>query len=399
MRARAIGARRDRPPAGLRNMPERAGTAIIVGAGPGGLTAAIALRRAGYRVTVCERTSSLQAAGSGLTLWPNATRALAELDLLPRLATAARPLTAIAMKNWRGRTLFEHALATLLDDPRFPSVGLLRTELIDLLAPPVQDRILLAARVVDFAQDKNRIVVQLADGRELAGDVLIGADGFHSVVRTHLVGRDPLSYAGYTVWRGIAAIDFAAAVGTTWMGPAKQFGLFPLSGERTYWFAASKAAEGEGGTECVRRELDSAFADAPAPIPDVIGRTEDAAILRTDIYYRAPLQRWSFGRAALLGDAAHPAAPTLGQGACQAIEDGVVLGACFAGGADVETALRRYEVRRIRRANAFVAEARRIGELGLWENALVCRLRDAMIGAMPLRLHRKQLARMFDFAL
>lgn len=378
-------------------MPQKRARAIVVGAGPGGLTAAVSLQRAGHQVVVCEQAARFPAVGFGLTLWPNATSALDAIGLLPRLATIGRPLTAIAMKDWRGRTLFQDSLLHPRWGPRFPSFVVLRAELVDVLAAAFADAIMFGTRVVGVKQEADLVVAQLADGHELAGDLLVGADGLHSAIRPALIGqRAPLRNAGYVVWRGIADAPCEASTGTTWMGPAKQFGLFPLTARRAYWFAASKAA---GAAGPARDILDAAFADAPHPIPRFIAQTSDAAILLTPICDRSPLRRWSFGRCTLLGDAAHPATPTLGQGACQAIEDGVTLGACLAADKDPVSALRRYEVKRVVRANGFVLEARRLGKLGQWESPLPCWWRDRLIGAMPAAIRRKQLARMFEFAI
>jgi 2-polyprenyl-6-methoxyphenol hydroxylase-like FAD-dependent oxidoreductase len=304
------------------------------------------------------------------------------------------------MHDWRGRVIFGDELARFDGGGRFASVGLLRTDLIGRLARHVTGAIVTRAPLTMIRQSADAVVATFADGREAVGDVLVGADGLHSAVRAQFVASDPLVYAGYTVWRGIASMGFAEATGTTWMGPGKQFGLFPLKRERAYWFAARKANIGERDPPAgPRAAVAESFTGWPDPIPRVVHATEDAAILRTDIYDRAVLDRWSFGRVTLLGDAAHPAAPTLGQGACQAIEDAVVLGAVLEQTDDVAAGLQRYEAHRMRRANSFVVEARRIGKLGLWEGALACWLRDRMLGAMPAAMRERQLARMFDFAL
>jgi 2-polyprenyl-6-methoxyphenol hydroxylase-like FAD-dependent oxidoreductase len=372
---------------------------IVVGAGPGGLAAAIGLRRSGLDVVVCEKAAGLKSAGSGLTLWPNASRALDAIGMLTDVTGDCLPLAAIAMKNWRDRELFSDRLSAVDDGGRFVSVGMARDELISRLARGIADAIRTGACLVGIEQTDNRVVARLADGSELAGDFLVAADGLHSVARRLVVRNDsPLVYAGYTVWRGIANAQLGHAIGTTWMGPGKQFGLFPISGERAYWFASCKAHEGAiANLGTVQASVKAAMADAPGIIPDIVAGTDEAAILQTDVYDRAPLAQWVFGRVVLLGDAAHPAQPTLGQGACQAMEDAAVLAAVMSGGRDVPDALRIYARRRTTRANGFVAEAHRLGDVGLWQSAPACWLRDRLMGAMPVGMRRKQLAKMFAF--
>jgi 2-polyprenyl-6-methoxyphenol hydroxylase-like FAD-dependent oxidoreductase len=390
----------DRPPNSSGGVASRRPKrAIIAGAGPGGLTAACALRRAGFEIIVFERASRLEPAGSGLTLWPNASRALERLDLLPALLAITRPFSKIAMRNWHNRVLFADELPNLDGRDRFCSAGVLRHDLIKLLSAPIADAITTNARVVGLRQGSEMVSVHLADGREFWADVLVAADGLHSAVRSRLVSDDPLLYAGYTVWRGIAPVVLGQLVGTTWMGPGKQFGLFPLGAEHTYWFACLKAkADGGDTPDGSRARVMESFADAPEPVLQVVRASDDSSILRTDVYDRAPLRQWSFGRVALLGDAAHPASPTLGQGACQAIEDGVVLGACLAG-ADVVSGLRKYEAIRMKRANRFVREARRIGKIGLWHSQMACASRDFLISAVPSTVRRRRFARMFAFSM
>lgn len=373
--------------------------AIVVGAGPGGLAAAIGLRRSGIDVVVCERTAELKSAGSGLTLWPNASRALDAIGMLRDVTGNCLSLTRIAMKNWRDRELFSDPLPAVDDGGRFVSVGMARDELISRLARGVSDAILTDATLAGIEQTDSRVVAHLADGRELAGDFLIAADGLHSAARRLVVPNDsPLVYAGYTVWRGILDLQLNHAIGTTWMGPAKQFGLFPIAGARAYWFASCKAQEGRiANPETMLASVKAAIADAPGIIPEIVAGTDETAILQTDVYDRPPLAQWVFGRVALLGDAAHPAQPTLGQGACQAMEDAAVLAAVMSGRLEAPVALREYESQRIARANGFVAEARSIGDVGLWQSAPACWLRDQMMGAMPAGMRRKSLAKMFAF--
>ena len=369
--------------------------AIIVGAGPGGLSAAIALGRAGFEPLVCEAAGTLGEVGSGLTLWPNALRALEFLGLGEALCAGAAPLQGIAMRRWNGELIFHVGAG----QGGFGwSVAMHRAELQSILVGAVgASSIRSNARCVAVEDGAAAATVVLETGERLRADVVVGADGLHSRVREALVGDEPPRRAGYRVWRGVATYELPERIGVTYLGRGAQFGLFPMSGGRVYWFASLNAAADDAHPASAHAHLRPAFGDSCSPIPEIIEATQDDTIICTDIYDRKPLGRWSYGRVTLLGDAAHPSVPTLGQGACQAIEDAASLGNCLDGCDDIPNALLCYQARRVRRANSMINDAWRIGQVGQWRNAMACRLRDWLIKAMPESLRRSQLRSMFEF--
>jgi 2-polyprenyl-6-methoxyphenol hydroxylase-like FAD-dependent oxidoreductase len=372
--------------------------AVIAGAGPGGLTAAIALQQAGYRVTLCDRIDVLKPAGSGLTLWPNAMRAFDRVGLNREIASLGVPLVNIAMRNWHGDLIFADEVLAAARDQRFQGLSLTRTSLMRTLALRAQPAKILQVEVVDFTACEDFVLVRLADSRKLACDLLVGADGLHSRVRAQLIAKQDLTYAGYAVTRGIAEGNFAGDTGTVWMGPARQFGCFPLPQDRTYWFASEKSSEksGDSPPSPIAEIVRSFERWTPAIVPMIHATSQDQ-LLRNQIYDRPTLRKWSFGRVTMLGDAAHPAAPTLGQGGCQAIEDAVTLGFCCAAEDDVDAALRKYQSLRLARANSFVREARMMGRIGLWQNPLALYVRERIMRAIPMKYRQSQLAHTFDF--
>lgn len=372
--------------------------ALIIGGGPGGLTAAIALRRAGFDAAVFERARDAADAGSGLTLWPNALKAFDMLGIADKIREVSLLTSGIAMRTWDGAKLFEAAAGSDASESS-SGVAVHRAELIAALRQARGGGPDRYEECTGFSQDAEGVTAFFADGSEARGDFLIGADGLKSVIRARLFGEGRLRYAGYTVWRGVARFDLVEQVGLTSMGRGAQFGLFPMSGGRVYWFASANAPEGGRDWEVGRkRELVGRFGNWHVPIRAVIEATDESAILRNDIYDRDPLARWGNGRVSLLGDAAHPSTPNLGQGACQAVEDAVVLGNCLReADGDIEGALRAYERRRIPRANAVTMQSRRLGRLGRWRHPVACWLRDTLIRATPERVRSQQLKWMFSF--
>jgi 2-polyprenyl-6-methoxyphenol hydroxylase-like FAD-dependent oxidoreductase len=264
-----------------------------------------------------------------------------------------------------------------------------------LLAHAGEGRVHTGRAVTGFRDDGQRVTVTLSDGSSETGDVLVGADGLRSVVRRELLGDAPLRYAGYTSWRGVTrATELLREPGLTsetW-GPGARFGIVPIGGGEVYWFATRNApAGGRDEPGQVHARLLEVFGPWHAPIADLIQSTPEERILRTDIHDRPPVRHWSRGRVTLLGDAAHPMTPNMGQGGCQAIEDAVVLAGCLERGASVEEALADYERRRLERANGFVSQSYKFGRMGQLESAAGRFVRDTLMRAMPASLAQRQL--------
>jgi len=339
---------------------------VVVGGGIGGLAAAIALRQAGLEAVVVERSAVLEPLGAGLTLWANAVGALEHLGLADALRDLAVPELDGGIRTWRGDLLV--SLSTDELQRRFGevSVAVHRADLQRLLVEVLPaDALQLGVTCRGLVQDAAGVRLTLTDGSDMHCAAVIGADGLRSVVRAALFGASPPRYAGYTAWRGVTGFDHHQVVsGETW-GRGMRFGLVRLSRSRVYWFAAANAARGApDGPHGRKQELLDRFRDWHAPIQAVIEATDERAILRNDIFDRPPLRHWSVGRVTLLGDAAHPMTPDLGQGACQALEDAVVLGRCLGATPNVRIALARYERGRLPRANAIARQSRLLGRVG-----------------------------------
>ncbi|MEV4890450.1 FAD-dependent monooxygenase [Nonomuraea sp. NPDC055795] len=306
-------------------------TAVVIGGGVGGLTAGLALRLKGWDVTVLERAPALENVGSGLAVSPNGLRALDTVGLGDPVRELARVQGAAGIRKtdgrWLSRTSQEHARIRYGDGV----VLMLRRILVDLLADGLgRANIRLNTEVTGLDPEGGTVET----GREtLRADLVVAADGIRSGTRRQLFpGHPEPVYSGVTAWRGLVRRPEGVTVHSaeSW-GPGLVFGTHQLAGDIVYFYATDLAAPG-GRADDERAELLRRFGSWHQPIPALLEAVKPGAILRNDVYYlRTPLPRLHQGRVALLGDAAHPMTPNLGQGACQALEDAVVL-AHHAGG-------------------------------------------------------------------
>jgi 2-polyprenyl-6-methoxyphenol hydroxylase-like FAD-dependent oxidoreductase len=357
--------------------------AAIVGGGIGGLAAAVGLRRVGVETVVFERAERLAPVGAGLTLAPNAVRALERLGIAADVARVSAAGTELVVRTARGRTL----LYVDLGETR-ATLGVHRSDL---------QRVLLgAAGEVQLGSD-------VRDVGEIAGDVdfVVGADGIESTVLAQLHGPDAPRSAGYMGWRAVCEFEDDRVRGRfseTW-GCGDRVGLIPIGGGRLYWFVAESGRPRDYERFSVRGQFAKRFADWHEPIAEVIAATRDDALSATEILWRKPLKTWGRGRITLLGDAAHAMTPDLGQGAGQALEDAVVLAASVRAGPDVEESLRRYEAERIARTSPIVWRSRRFGQLASASRRWTCALRDGLIARTPASVQTRQQSQILDYEL
>ncbi|MTE14561.1 NAD(P)-binding protein [Nocardia sp. CT2-14] len=356
--------------------------AIVVGGGIGGLAAAIALTRRGWRVEVLERAAEVGESGSGISLWANGLRALDALGVGDAVRGAGVVEIEGGIRDRAGRWLSKTDTGEL--ERRYgPLVAVRRTDLFSILAGALPDGVVRSGvAVTGIGNLEDTVEVTHITG-VCEADLVVGADGIRSVVREALWpdARGP-RYAGYTAWRMITGpLDFAPSGSETW-GRGERFGVVPLPDGCAYLFGVADAPEGRrypgGEFDEVRRR----FGGWPAPIPAALARVDPATVLHHDIYDLPSLTSLVRGRVALLGDAAHAMTPNLGQGANQALEDAVTLAAVLERH-PVPEALNAYDRLRRGRTTAIARRSRVIGAVAQWSHPAATALRDTMIRLSP----------------
>jgi 2-polyprenyl-6-methoxyphenol hydroxylase-like FAD-dependent oxidoreductase len=369
--------------------------ALIVGAGIGGLAAAVALKREGWTVHVLERASSPRELGFALLLAPNAMHALDEIGLADAVRRGGVITTSGEMRRPDGTVLrrFDTAsVRALLDED---TVCILRPALHEVLLDAVgPSSIQLAAEATGFVAKPSGIQLTLASGEQVRGDMLIGADGVASAIRRHLHPDErPPRASGLIAIRGVArdvVPHLGDVSGAQYFGRGLEAGLARAGQREVYWYLSLHAAHFP-----IPRDA-AAIANRCAmgfhePFHAIVRATPPEDLRLDELFEHDPIAPWGRGPATLLGDAAHPMLPHAGQGAAQALEDAVVLGSTLRRAADIEPALRHYEHARIPRTRAVVTLARRNARMGSIENAAGCWIRDQVIRFLPQAVILKSL--------
>ena len=369
---------------------------LIVGAGIGGLTAGVALRRAGFDVVVLERAAELREVGAGISLWPNAINALRRLGVGEAVEANGSRVTDNEIRDWRGGSL--HRSSSDQIEARFgaPLIMIRRAALHTILREALGPDVLrLGTRCMTLGQDSRGARLGLADGGSEEGDIVIGADGLHSMIRAVTVGDGEPRHSGLRAWRAVVSVERSLAdqlAASEYWGHGSLFGVQSLGAGAFYWYAASMARESDQVAGSDKEALLRRFGSWHNPIPELIEATDADTILRNDLYDRRVPSSLAFGRVALLGDAAHPMLPTLGQGACQAIEDGEALARALTEVADPASGLRLYSERRLATATMAVTQSRRMSKVALARHPIAVALRNSLLKRTSEESSLKRLA-------
>jgi salicylate hydroxylase len=329
----------------------------IIGGGIGGLATANALCNKGFNVQVYEKAQVLRPVGAGLTLTPNGLNSLDAIQpgIAGLLQQSGCPLHLLTLKRSNGETIASQPM-TLMQQYGQPMLNIRWSKLQAILASTLPPEIIhLNHRCVGFEQQANSVDAYFENGKTVQSDLLIGVDGIDSVIRQVLIGDGAPTYAGRMSWRAVIKYSHEQLSNnaSTFIvsSDGKNFLLVDLGEGYTFWSASALSSNEflRQGAKNPRLPVLEIFADWAEPVREIVAATPNEDIVERPICDRPPLQLWSKGRVTLLGDAAHPVVPSLGQGANMAFEDAYELADCLAVAPNTEMALNAYENSRIPR--------------------------------------------------
>lgn len=373
-------------------------TFTIIGGGIAGLSAAIALKRIGIEAKVIEASNQFKPVGSGLSLAANAMQALQHLQIADDVIKKGRELKAFTIYNEQGKIINRTNT-----DPENSKWGISnftihRADLHEVLLSHLNMKnIITGKRSVTMEETANGHRIFFEDESFIETKYLIIADGIHSPLRKKLLPGAKLRYAGYTCWRGIADNTKLQLEETseTWSINGR-FGIVPLKNNQVYWFACKASTPAnEVFKKYSVHDLSANFKNYHDPVPAILKATKQEDLIWNDIYDLEPIDRYAFGNAVLIGDAAHATTPNMGQGACMAIEDAVVLANCLKQNSLVTEAFQSFERKRLKRTQNIVGQSWRLGKMAQTENHLFGMMRNQLFRMLPESVYQKQLDKLY----
>lgn len=380
-------------------------TVAIVGGGIGGLTLALALQRRGFRVKVFERAAALQPVGAGIILAINAMRVFSGLGLQDELLAKGRQVFNTELETANGTSMGVHRLEPFSKQYGGISIAIHRADLHATLAHALSPGTLFLGEELSAINDSpDSAQAVFKSGLRERADCIVGADGLNSAVRRILFPSEgPPRYAGYTCWRGICDLRECAAptlldkVSETW-GRGARFGMVPIDAHRVYWFATLNAPQNQRlSAEESRATVMRTFGSWHAPIEAILNATKPGNILHHDILDRTPINDWSKGRVILLGDAAHPTTPNMGQGVAMAIESAAVFAAALEREASLDAAFQLHQRIRQPRTRWVTEQSWTFGRIGQMQNAIGVYLRDLAMRLAPASAQTRPMHRLFAY--
>ena len=374
---------------------------LIVGAGIGGLVSALCLNKKGYEVEIYEQSEVLSELGAGVQLSPNATRVLDYLKLTDDLKPHVFEPRSFQFLNYKTEKIISKRELGLKiqDDFGFPNFDVHRADLQKVLLNKVEEegiKILTNMKVIDVGNEENKAYIKINE-EKIKADIVIGADGIHSIVREKIFEKKESSFTGNVAWRMLIPVDslprdLILPDTTVWLGPKKHFVSYHVSGGKNLNCVCLVEQDGWTNESWSERgnieDLREVYNGWNQTIETLLKIANPNTLYRWALHDRPPMKQWSKGRIILLGDAAHPMLPFLAQGAAMAIEDGAVLADCISSYKDKEKSLKYFEQIRKPRTSFVQLAARRNAKI-LHLSGLAAFFRNIIMGYAGNKIFNK----------
>jgi len=364
----------------------------IIGGGIAGLTFARCLTTKDYEIHIFEKKEQFGEIGAAISVFPNALCVMDKLGLLKTILENSGQFKTVYLKTDKGTILSK-------SEPKsdYPVICIHRAVLHSILLENIDAKLYKNYALKDLSHLKNGQISLLFDnGENQVFDAVIGADGVHSAVRKHIINDGNPIFRGYNIWRGVVKTNFDIGYASETFGKGQRVGIVPIKdGVYGWWATCNEAYMQDDKPETTKEKLNRLFGDWHYPIADLINNTEH--ILKNSLIDRKPQKGWTIGNVTLLGDAAHPTTPNLGQGGCMTIEGAYILAKSIQKYGLNQKAFERYEELQYPRSENIVNESLKLGKMGQLTNPILIALRNFAFKLMPSSVAMKMIDKYFSY--
>lgn len=364
----------------------------IIGGGIAGLTFARCLTTQEYDIHIYEKKEQFEEVGAAISIFPNALCVMEELHLLEEILERSGQMQKVYLKTKKGRILSK-------SEPKsdYPVVCIHRADLHGIILKNIDANLYNNYALKNISHLQNgQISIQFENGENGIFDAVVGADGIHSEVRKHIINDGTPTFRGYNIWRGVVKTNFEIGYGSETYGKGQRVGIVPIKdGVYGWWATSNENYMQDDNPEGTKEKLSRLFGDWHSPIPELIKNTE--IIIKNSLSDRKPHKGWTKGNVTLLGDAAHPTTPNLGQGGCMAVEGAYILAKSIQKYGLTEKTFERYEELQFPRSANIVNESLKFGKMGQLTNPILIGIRNFAIWSVPSSLAMKMIDKYFSY--
>tara|TARA_Y100000589_G_C27191141_1_gene644855 strand:- start:2429 stop:3562 length:1134 start_codon:yes stop_codon:yes gene_type:complete len=364
----------------------------IIGGGIAGLTFARCLSHDEYEVHIFEKKEEFGEVGAAISVFPNALCVMDEIGLIDEILNTSGKFENVFLKTEKGNILSKNS-----PQGDYPVICMHRADLHKVLLTDIKAELHKNKCVKNINHlESGQIEIVFEDSDTFEFDAVVGADGIHSIVRKHILDDGKPIYRGYNVWRGVVKTKFDIGYASETYGRGKRVGIVPIKdGVYGWWATCNEDFLENDEPEGAKQKLKRLFGNFHHPIPELIENTDQ--ILKNSLADRIPKKGWTKGNITLVGDAAHPTTPNLGQGGCMAVEGAYLLAKCINKYGLSSKAYSTYEKYQFPRSKKIVTESLKLGKIGQITNPFLIYIRNLFFKAIPSSVAMKMIDKYFSY--